>query len=90
MNKSELVSKVRSVGDLTWDEAHASVNTVLDVISDALRNDSVIIPGFGKFVSRVRPARVMRNPQNGDKLDVPAKRTVSFKASSTLKETVNS
>lgn len=90
MNKAELVSAVRTKNDLTWVEAHAVVDSVFDVITEALKVDFVSIPGFGKFSPRTRAARTMRNPLNGGTVDVPERKTVTFKAGKTLKNVVNS
>lgn len=91
MNKGELVSAVRNNNEkMTWKDADAAVNSVLDVISVALKSEDVVIAGFGKFTSKIRPARTVRNPRTGGAVDVPDKRVVSFKAGKSLKDTVNS
>lgn len=90
MNKGDLVKAVYNRNDLTQKEANTVVNSVLDILSDALRREDVVIPGFGKFTSKVRAARTGRNPLTGESMEFPAKRVVSFKAGRSLKETVNS
>ena len=46
-------------------------------------------PGRGTLIVHERPARTARNPRNGDKVEVPANRTVGFKPGKTLKERIN-
>lgn len=43
------------------------------------------LKGFGQLVPQERPARVGRNPQTGEAIQIPARRTVSFRAAIGLK-----
>jgi DNA-binding protein HU-beta len=60
------------------------------VVNTLERGDTVNLVGFGKFSTVDRAARKCRNPQNGDIMNVPAKKSVKFKAGKYLAETVNS
>lgn len=46
------------------------------------------ITGFGKFYVQERAAREGRNPQTGEKMNIPAQKIPSFSAGNTLKEAV--
>jgi nucleoid DNA-binding protein len=46
-------------------------------------------PGFGTFSKRRRPGRVVRNPQNGNPINVPPQFTVTFSPGSELKSLLN-
>lgn len=45
----------------------------------------VQIIGFGTFATKTREARTGRNPKTGN-INIPASKTVAFKASSALKD----
>ena len=50
--------------------------------------DKVQLTPFGQFKIRDRAARVARNPQTGEPVNVPAKRVLKFIAGKPLKEAV--
>jgi len=50
--------------------------------------EDVKITGFGNFLVRERDARVGRNPQNGEEIEIPATKAPAFKAGKQLKEAV--
>lgn len=90
MNKSELVDAVASATDSSKAQAQASVEAVLDSITDALKSgDKVALTGFGTFEVRDRAARTARNPQTGETIQVKASKAPAFKAGKALKDAVN-
>jgi len=67
---------------------------LLDVMVDCLTGlmadgDSLQIRGFGTFGSKHRPPRPGMNPRTGERIIVPAGRTVKFKPAQALKDAVN-
>ena len=48
--------------------------------------EKVQIMGFGTFETRERAARQGRNPATGESIEIPAGKTLVFKASKTLKK----
>jgi len=46
-------------------------------------------PGFGTFAKKKRGARVVRNPQTGEPLKIPATNTLAFSVGSDLKTLLN-
>ncbi len=90
MNKTELVEKVATTADLTKKDAEAALNAFVEVLTGALKDgDKVALKGFGTFEVRDRPARTGRIPRTGETIEIPASKAPAFKASSTLKKTVN-
>lgn len=70
-------------------EARTQIQAVFDIITEQLAmGRSVSRQGFGKFEDRYRQARSGRNPQNGDKLELPASVSVGFKPGKALREAV--
>lgn len=89
MNKTELIKQVAQEANLTQKDATASVQAVLDQITQTLaKGDSVQLIGFGTFEVRERSARTGRNPQTGEEMFIPGGKTPAFKAGKSLKEAV--
>ena len=90
MNKTELVKAVAEKADLTLVAAGEVVNAVVEVIGNALvEGQEVAIPGFGTYKVSERAARTGRNPATGATIEIPASKSVSFKASKALNEKLN-
>ena len=78
----------REVG-LSRNESAQLVETVLDVMSDALvRGEQVKISSFGTFSVREKAARVGRNPKTGQEVPISPRRVLTFRPSHLMKERV--
>ena len=89
MNKQDLVSKIAKDVELSKTAASAAVDSFIDGITKALKKgDSITFVGFGTFKTSMRKARTARNPQTGAAIKIAAGKTVRFKASKQLKESV--
>ncbi len=89
MTKNELIEKVAKKSSLTKRAAADSVNSTFSIIRDALvRGEKVVITGFGTFLVRSRAARRGRNPQTGQTIQIPQKKTPGFTAGKTIKRMV--
>lgn len=90
MNKSELVAALAKKTGATKKSAETSLNALVEVITDELKNDGKIqLVGFGTFEVRKRAARKGRNPQTKEEIKIPASKAPVFKAGKALKDTVN-
>ena len=90
MKKNEIIKAVSDELGMTIKETAAVVDTFIEYAELALQNvDCVDIPKFGKLSVEQRQARMARNPQTGEKMEVPAKKAIKFKASKTLKDAIN-
>lgn len=66
-----------------------TLEAVLMAIEEALTmGKDVTLTGFGSFKVKSRTARMGRNPQTGEMVQVPAKRVVKFKAGADLESAV--
>ena len=66
------------------------IDTFVAAITDALaEGETISFQGFGKFGIKERAAREGVNPKTLEKIRISACKTPYFKASSTLKDTVN-
>jgi DNA-binding protein HU-beta len=80
MTKHELVEQVAAKTELKKSEAEVAVDSILAVITEALRaNERVDLRGFGSFVVKDRKERQGRNPRTGEAITIAAKRDASFK-----------
>lgn len=81
MTKSQLIDNVAAENGLTKVDARKVVESVLNNIQRGLSNDGkTSLQGFGNFSKVERKARVGRNPQTGNPLEIPAKTVIKFKA----------
>ena len=89
MTKNELIDKVAKKGNLTKNASGDAVNATFDIIRDCLvRGEKVVITGFGTFLIRSRAARRGRNPQTGETIQIPTKKTPGFTAGKTIKRLI--
>jgi len=90
MNKADLVNSVASKTGLSKADASRAVDATVEAIEDALRGgDSVSLIGFGTFSVKHRAARMGRNPQTGQQIQIKASNVPGFKAGKSLKDAVN-
>ena len=90
MKKSELVEAVAEASGLTKADATRALDAVFATITDQLKKGNKIpVAGFGTFAVSKRAAREGRNPQTGATVKIPARKAVTFKAGTALKEAVN-
>jgi DNA-binding protein HU-beta len=90
MNKTELIERVAESTGKTKKESAQLVEAVLNSIAEALRNgEKVSLIGFGNFEVRERAARIGRNPQTGEPIEIGASKVPAFKPGKQLKEAVN-
>ena len=90
MNKAELIDAVADSADISKAAAARSVDTVLEVITESLKNgNAVTLVGFGTFNSRRREARTGRNPRTGEPIQIKASNLAVFKAGKGLKDALN-
>ena len=88
--RADLAEAVYHMSGLPRHEAATLVEQVLGEISAALVDgETVKLSGFGVFTVRDKAERVGRNPRTGVEVPIEPRRSVTFKASETLKEHVN-
>ncbi len=91
MNKSELIDSVANATGDSKAAVGAMLDATLGAITDAVKNDDKVqLTGFGTFERRHRKARVGRNPQTGDEVQIKAANVPAFKAGKAFKDAVNS
>ncbi len=89
MKKAEFIQAVAEKAGLSKKDTDATVNAVLETITEALTaGKSVSFIGFGTFSTSQRAARTARVPGTDRVVDVPATTAVKFKVGKKLKEAV--
>lgn len=90
MKKVELVEAVAEAAGLTKTDATKAIDATFAVITEALvKGDKVPVVGFGTFDVSKRAAREGRNPRTGEKVTIAARKAVTFKPGTALKDAVN-
>ena len=90
MNKSDLVAAMAAKTGDTKKSAEETLNAFVDVVTEALvKGDKVPLVGFGTFAVSKRAAREGRNPRTGETVKIAARKAVTFKAGTALKDAVN-
>ena len=86
MNKAQLIELIQSKlgADTTKKHAEEALAAVLESIKEGVKESGKVqIIGFA---TKTREARTGRNPKTGNTINIPASKTVAFKASSALKD----
>jgi integration host factor subunit alpha len=90
MTKADLVDKIHTNTGLTRDEAYEYLETILETIKKTLETaETVKITGFGSFVVNEKKSRKGRNPQTGEPITITARKVLTFKPSTVLKNAIN-
>ena len=86
MNKRDLVGKIAIDAQLTRAQAAKALDAFLDGVQRTLATGGrVTISGFGSFGVTHRKARRVRNPQNGDDMEIAERRVPRFAPGAELK-----
>jgi nucleoid DNA-binding protein len=99
MTKAELIERVASKKDLPRGLTKKTVAHIIEAMFTELGDYFIraraatparfTYPGFGTFSKRRRNQRVVRNPQNGAPITIPAQTTVVFAPGQDLKDLIN-
>lgn len=85
MNKNDLVNAIAEKTNLTKAESKLALDATLEAIAGALLNDEkVALIGFGTFSVTEKAARTGINPRTKEKIEIPARKVVKFKAGADL------
>lgn len=91
MNKSELIESIQSAlgAEATKRSAEDALDAVLSSIVKGIKSSGKVqIVGFGSFEVKSRAARTGRNPKTGESMQIPASKSLGFKAAAALKSSL--
>ena len=81
MNKTDLVEKIAAGAGISKVDSKKALEAAIVAVKDALAaGDKVALIGFGTFSVSERAAREGINPSTKQKIAIPAKKLVKFKA----------
>ncbi len=85
MNKTELVNAIAEKANLSKVDAKNALDAALNAVAEALAaNDKVALIGFGTFSVSEKGERTGLNPRTKEKIVIPARKAVKFKAGAEL------
>lgn len=89
MNTTDLVEEVSEHFEVTKTFSKEVISFITDkIMSEVRRGRDVKLTGFGTFYRLSKKARRGHNPQTGESVNIPAKKTPRFRAGRTFKDLV--
>lgn len=80
MNKADLIDKIAKDVRISKTASAKAIESLVDGITRALKKgDRVALVGFGTFTVSRRKARVGRNPQTGEQIEIKARKVARFR-----------
>lgn len=90
MTKADIVEKIHISTGLSKNDSAEMMESVFDIIKSTLESGETIkVSGFGSFVVNQKEARRGRNPQTGEAITIEARRVLTFKPSTILRQSIN-
>ena len=90
MNKTEVIDVISEKTQLTKTEVEKVMSSFFETVKSALKDKrNVRLVGFGTFSSSARKARIGRNPQTGEEINVPSCQYPKFKPGKEFKNYLN-
>jgi len=91
LTKIDVIEAVYAHLDIPKKDCVRIVESLFEIIKDDLgKGNGVMISGFGKWTVKAKKKRKGRNPKTGADLTIDARRVVTFKPSTLLKDALNS
>ncbi len=91
LTKDALIELIRDKVGFPVKEAKEILEMILEEVKLKLEEGKdVKFSGFGKWTVKEKKARPGRNPHTGEKIEISARRVVTFQPSDKLRDSVNS
>ncbi|MBP3519438.1 MAG: HU family DNA-binding protein [Parabacteroides sp.] len=89
MNKTEFINAVAEKSGLSKADAKKAVEAFVETVSGELKEGGkVALLGFGSFSVAEKSARKGVNPKTKQPIEIPARKSVKFKAGAELSEII--
>ena len=89
MNKTEFINAVAETSGLSKVDAKKAVEAFVETVSSELKEGGkVALLGFGSFSVAEKSARKGVNPKTKQPIEIPARKSVKFKAGAELTEII--
>jgi integration host factor subunit alpha len=90
MTKADIAEKIQAATGYSRKESVEMMEAVLSIMKSTLESgENLKISGFGNFEVRQKKDRRGRNPQTGETITIQARRVVTFKPSTLLRQAIN-
>jgi len=90
MTKADIVEAIQRSNGFSKREASDMLETVFSIMKSTLESgEKLKIAGFGNFVVKQKADRRGRNPQTGEIITIGARRVLTFKPSTILRQALN-
>jgi DNA-binding protein HU-beta len=87
--KAELVERVAELTGYPKTQVAMTYDLLFELMTEALgAGEKITVPNFGTFQVSERPARTGRNPATGEPIEIAASKSVRFKVSRNLKDSL--
>ena len=87
--KAELVDRVSELTGYPKTQVAMTYDLLFEIMGEELAaGDKVTVPNFGTFQISERPERAGRNPATGQAITIAASKSVRFKVSKNLKDSL--
>jgi len=89
MTKTQLVKFMAEKNEITNKQAAAFLEMLADLaVKEAKKNGVFVVPGLGRLKKVQRKARMGRNPQTGQPIQIKAKTVAKFYVAKAVKDTI--
>ena len=89
MNKADLIDKIAKDARISKTASAKALDSFVDGVTRSLKKgDRVALVGFGTFTVSKRKARVGRNPQTGEQIEIKARKVARFRPGKELSTAV--
>lgn len=89
MTKTQLVRMMAEKVELTNKQAAAFLETLSELaVKEAKKNGVFVFPGLGRLKKVQRKARMGRNPQTGEPIQIKAKTVAKFYVAKSVKDAI--
>ena len=90
MTKADIAEKIQAGVGLSKKESAEMMEAVFSLMKETLESGETLkISGFGSFIVKEKADRRGRNPQTGETITIEARRILSFKPSTVLRQAIN-
>lgn len=90
MTKADIVEKIHTTTGLSKKDSAEMMESVFAIMKESLgTGESIKVSGFGNFEVKQKEARRGRNPQTGEAITIEARRVLTFKPSTILRQSIN-
>ncbi len=88
MTKAAVVAHLSGKAKLTKKQVAGLIAALHGLAAREAKKAAFVVPGFGKLVRVSRKARMGRNPQTGQSIQIPARRVVRFRVAKAMRDAI--